>query len=188
MCRPKLIPLAPVMAIDKHCKMVNQQPESAAAGPLVAQAVERMAAAKIALALPPLVVLALYGLVQSARRGFQPSDHVLLMVGALLSIVAMIAYGMQAVSRVLERPSRWGGLVFAGSFVPLVFGGYVIVTRVLFLVRLGGTAGLASVLGNFGLIVLGVMCLRAQWKLTEVHLLAGEMAGVGRMGLDRGVR
>ncbi len=167
--------------------MVNQQPENGEAGPLVAKAVERMAAAQIAVGLPPLVVLALYGLVQSVRRGFQLSDHVLLMVGAVLSMVTMIAYGVQAVSRVLEKPSRWGGLIFAGSFVPLVFGGYVIVTRVLFLIRLGGTAGLGPVLGNFGLMVLAAMCLRAQWKLTEVHLLAKEMAGVGRMGLDRGV-
>ena len=87
----------------------------------------------------------------------------------------------------MDKPSRWGGLVFAGSFVPLVFGGYVVVTRVLFLIRVGGTEGLGPVLGSFGLMLLAAMSLRAQWKLIEVHLLAREMAGVGSMGLDRDV-
>ena len=166
--------------------MANQAPDDAQAGSLVAQAVERMAAAQIAVGLPPLAVLGLYGLVQSVRHGFQPSQHVVFLIGAVLSIAAMIAYGLQAVSRVLEKQSRWGGLVLAGSFVPVLFAGYVIVTRVLFLFRLGGTAGLGLVVGNLGLLALAAMCIRVQWKLTEVHLLAREMAGVERMGLERG--
>ena len=85
------------------------------------------AAAKIAVGLPPLVVLGLYGLVQSIRQGFQLSEHSVFMIGAVLSMVAMVAYGMQAVSSVLEKPSRWGRLIFAGSFVPLLFAGYVVV-------------------------------------------------------------
>ncbi len=152
----------------------------------MAQAVERMAAAKIAMGLPPLAVLGLYGLVQSVRYGFQPSEHLVFLIGAVLSMVAMVAYGLQAVSRVLEKQSRWGGLVFAGSFVPLLFAGYVIVTRVFFLFRIGGTAGLGPIVGNLGLLALAAMCVRAQWKLTEVHLLAREMAGVERMGVERG--
>ena len=166
--------------------MANQLPENGQAGSLVAQAVERMAAAKIAVGLPPLAVLGLYGLVQSVRHGFQPSEHVVFLVGAVLSMVAMVAYGLQAVSRVLEKPSRWGGLVFAGSFVPLLFAGYVIVTRALYLFRFGDTWGLGPVAGDLVLLALAAMCVRAQWKLTEVHLLAREMAGVGRMDLDRG--
>ncbi len=152
----------------------------------MAQAVERMAAAQIAVGLPPLAVLGLYGLVQSMRHGFQPSEQVVFLIGAVFSMVAMIAYGLQAVSRVLEKQGRWGGLVVAGSFVPLLFAGYVIVTRVFFLFRFGGTAGLGPVVGNLGLLALAAMCVRAHWKLTEVHLLAREMAGVERMGLERG--
>jgi hypothetical protein len=167
--------------------MANTKPEPGQAGALVAQAVERMAAAKIAVGLPPLVVLAVYGLVQSVRTGFQLYDHILLMVGAVLSMVAMVAYGMQAVTRVLEKPSPWGGLIFAGSFVPLLFGGYVIVSRLFDLILVGAAGGVGRIVGNFGLMLLAIMCLRAQWKLTEVHLLAREMAGVGRMGLDRDV-
>ncbi len=153
----------------------------------MAQAVERMAAAKIAVGLPPLGVLAVYGLVQSVRSGFQLPDHVMLMIGAVLSMVAMVAYGLQAVSNVLEKPNRWGGLTLAGSFVPILFGGYVIVSRIFNLVQIGAERGLGPILGNLGLMLLAVMFLRAQWKLMEVHLLAREMAGVARMGLDRDV-
>ena len=165
--------------------MANQIPEPGHPASLVAQAVERMAAAKLAVGLPPLAILGLYGLVQSVRHGFQPSEDVVFLIGAVLSMVAMVAYGLQAVSRVLEKPSRWGGLIFAGSFVPLLFAGYVIATRVLYLFRFGGTGGLGAVAGNVALMVLALMCARAQWKLVEVHLLAREMAGVGRIGLER---
>ena len=167
--------------------MANPIPEPPQTVALVAQAVERMAAAKIAVGLPPLVVLAVYGLVQSVRSGFQLPDHVVFMIGAVLSMVAMVAYGLQAVSNVLEKPNRWGGLIFAGSFVPVLFGGYVIASRILDLLRIGAAGGPGPVLGNLGLMVLAAMFLRAQWKLMEVHLLAREMAGVGKMGLDRDV-
>ena len=167
--------------------MANPVPAAGQPGPLVAQAVERMVAAKIAVGLRPLAVLGLYGLVQSLRHGLQPAEHVVMAVGAALSMAAMVFYGLQAVSTVLEKTSRWDGLVFLGSAVPLLFAGYVIATRVLDLWRLGGTTGLGPVLVNVALLVLAVMCLRAQWKLTEVHLLAREMAGLGRIGLDRGV-
>ncbi len=166
--------------------MVNPVPEDGEVGPLVAQAVERMAAAKIAVGLPPLAVLGLYGLVQSLRYGLQPVEYVVMAVGAVLSIAAMVFYGMQAVSVVLEKTSAWDGLVFVGSFMPVLFAGYIIVTRVLDLWQLGGTAGLGPVAVNVILIVLAVMCLRAQWKLTEVHLLAREMAGVGSVRPDQG--
>ena len=165
--------------------MANPIPEPAQGRALVAQAVERMAAAKIAVGLPPLVVLAVYGLVQSVRSGFQLPDHIVLMVGAVASMVAMVAYGLQAVSSVLEKPNRWGGLIFAGSFVPLLFGGYVIVSRLFYLLQIGTERGFGPVLGNLGLMLLALMFLRAQRKLMEVHLLAREMAGVGKMGLDR---
>ena len=165
--------------------MANPIPEPGQGGALVAQAVERMAAAKIAVGLPPLGVLAVYGLVQSVRSGFQLTDHIVLMIGAVVSMAAMVAYGLQAVSNVLEKPNRRGGLIFAGSLVPILFGGYVIVSRIFILLQIGAERGLGPVLGNLGLMLLAVMFLRAQWKLMEVHLLAREMAGVARIGLDR---
>ena len=138
-----------------------------------------MAAAKIAVGLPPLALLAIYGLVQTARYGLQPVEHVVMVIGAVLSMVAMIAYGLQAVSRVSQKPSQWSGLVFAGSFVPILFAAYVVVTRILHLWLPGSSPGLGPLFGDLGLMVLAAMSARAQWQLTQVHLLAREMAGVG---------
>ncbi len=167
-------------------RMGNQVPDQGEAGALVAQAVERMAAGKIAVGLPPLALVGIYGLVQTARYGLQPSEHLAMVIGAVLSMVAMIAYGMQAVSRVKGTRSRWGGLVFTGSFVPILFAGFVVVTRVLFLWQQGGTAGLGTLMGHIGLMLRAGAGARAQWKLNEVHLLAREMAGVAKLGLERG--
>ena len=167
--------------------MANPEPEAGEGGPLVAQAVERMAAAKIAVGLPPLAVLGVYGLVQSLRHGLQPAEYVVIAVGAVLSMAAMVAYGLQAVSRVLEKTSRWSDLILAGGLVPIMFAGYVIVTRALNLLPTGGTTGLGPIVVDLVLLVLAAMCGRAQWRLIEVHRLAREMAGVGSVGLDRGV-
>ena len=153
----------------------------------MAQAVERMVAAKIAIGLRPLAVLGLLGLVQFLRNGLQPDEHVVLMVGAVLSMVAMVGYGLQAVSMVLEKPSRWDAVVVAGSFVPLIFAGFVIMTSIRDLTRLGAESGLGPIVADIFLLVLAAMCLRAQWKLIEVHRLAREMAGVGNIGPGQGV-
>ena len=146
-----------------------------------------MAAAKIAIGLRPLAVLGLFGLVQFLLNGLRLGEHLVLMIGALLSMVAMVGYGLQAVSAVLEKTSRWDTMVVVGSCVPLIFAGFVIVTSVRDLIRLGASAGLGPVAANLLLLVLAAMCLRAQWKLIEVHRLAREMAGIGSIGSGQGM-
>lgn len=151
----------------------------------MAQAVERMVAAKLGVGLPPLALLGLYGLVQWVRNGLQPSESVVMLTGAVLSMVAMVAYGLLAVSMILEKSSRWDGLASAGGFVPFLFTGYVIVTRILYVLPTSEPTGLGPIAVNLILLVLAAMCGWAQWKLIEVHLLAREMVGVGGVGLDR---
>ena len=146
-----------------------------------------MAAAKIAIGLRPLAVLGLFGLVQFLLNGLRLGEHLGLMIGALLSMVAMVGYGLQAVSAVLEKTSRWDTMIVAGSLVPLIFAGFVILTSVRNLIRLGASAGLGPVAANLLLLVLAAMCLRAQWKLIEVHRLAREMAGIGSIGSGQGI-
>lgn len=167
--------------------MADPVPDPPQSGPLVAQAVERMAAAKIAVGIRPLAVLGLFGLVQFLRNGLRPDEHMVLMIGAVFSMIAMVGYGLQAVSTVLEKTSRWDTMVVAGSFVPLIFAGFVIVTSIRDLTRLGAESGLGPVVANLFLLVLAAMCLHAQWKLIEVHRLAREMAGVGGIGPDQGI-
>ena len=146
----------------------------------VAEAVERMAATAIGRGLPPLAILGGYGLVRGVLGGFRAADPWILILGALLSVGTMVAWARRAVPRVLEQPRWWGLLSSSGAFVPLLFVGYVIVTRLLGLVGVTQTGGDEAVLISAVLIALGGLCLRAQWKLTELHLLAGEMAGVAQ--------
>ncbi len=158
--------------------MENPASEKSSAGSEVAAAVERLAVARLGRALPPLAVLAAYGLIQSMRFGLGSADYLLVFVGALGSAGSMLAYGTEAVKRVMEKRSRWAGLISVGSFVPYLFGGYLIVTRGQQLVRTAGELGAGGLAVTLALILLAVLCIRAQWKLTEVHLLAREMAGL----------
>lgn len=115
------------------------------------------------------------------RFGLGGSDYLFLFVGALASAGSMLAYGTEAVNRVMERKSPWTGLISAGSFVPYLFGGYLIVTRGLLLVRTGDELGAGGLAMTSALILLAILCARAQWKLTEVHLLAREMTGLANV-------
>ena len=148
------------------------------AGSEVAAAVERLTVARIGRALPPLAVLAAYGLIQSMRFGLGSADYLLVFVGALVSAGSMLAYGTEAVQRVMDKRSPWADLISVGSFVPYLFGGYLIVTRGQQLVQTAGELGAGGLAATLALILLAVLCIRAQWKLTEVHLLAREMAGL----------
>ncbi len=151
------------------------------AGSEVARAVQRLAAARIGRALPPLVLLAVYGLVQSIRLGFTSSDHLVVLLGALASAGSMVVYGAEAVKRVMETRNPLAGLSYLGSFVPYLFGGYLVVTRGLQLVRTPGQLDTGGRLVAVALMLVGVLCIRAQWKLTEVHLLAREMTGLANI-------
>ncbi len=152
------------------------------AGAEVVRAVERLAAARIGRALPSLALLAVYGLVQSVRLGFGSADYMIVFLGALLSAAATVAYGTQAVKRVMETRSPWSGLIDVGSFVPYLFGGYVVVTRGLQLVRSPSQLSGGGLVVALALMLVAVVCIRAHWKLTEVHLLAREMAGLAKLG------
>ncbi len=162
--------------------MENSNPKLSPAGSEVALAVERLAAARIGRALPALALLAVYGLLQSIRFGFASADYVVVFVGALLSAGSMVAYGTEAVKSVMDEKSSWAGLIYAGSFVPYLFGGYLIITRGLELSRSFDPFDAGGLVVTLALMLVAVLFMRAHWKLTEVHLLAREMAGLANIG------
>ncbi len=148
----------------------------------VARAVERLAAARIGRALPSLALLAVYGLVQSVRFGFGSADYLVVFLGALLSAASMVAYGTEAVNRVIGTKRPWSGLIHRGSLVPYLFGGYLFVTRALQLMRPSDRLNLGDLVVTLALMLVAVFCIRSHWKLTEVHLLAREMSGLAKVG------
>ena len=161
--------------------MENLASEMGSAGSEVASAIEGLVAVRLGRALPPLAVVAAYGLIQSMRFGVGSADYLLVFVGALVSAGSMLAYGTEAVKRVMEKRSTWAGLISVGSFVPYLFGGYLIVTRGQQLVRTAGGLGAGGLAVTLAVILLAILCIRAQWKLAEVHRLAREMAGLANI-------
>jgi GGDEF domain-containing protein len=112
--------------------MANQVPEPGHPASLVAQAVERMAAAMLAEGLPPLAILGLYGLVQSVRQGFQPSEYVVFLIGAVtfevpvdtrreaLQVADIAMYAVKHAGKDGIRHAVWDGepVASAGNSVP----------------------------------------------------------------------
>jgi len=162
--------------------MDNEAPDMSSGVVEVAQAVERLAAVRIGRGLPFLAVIAVYGLTQTVRLGVDSGDYLVVLVGALLSAGCMVAYGAEAVRRVVDKVNPWSGAIYAGSFIPYLFGGYLIVTRALQLLRSSGQMSGGALLATLLLISAAAFSVRAQWKLTEVHLLAREMSGLVNLG------
>jgi len=142
----------------------------------VAWAVQRMAASGVRRAILPLGGLIAVGAVQIVRSGLEGPGGILLL-GGLSSGLVMLAYGVQSVRRVLGRPAgAWGPLFWVASWIPYMYGLYA-----LFLVGLRpfAVSGLAHpplviILALLNMLF-GALLIRAQWKLSEIHLLAKEM-------------
>lgn len=144
----------------------------------VARAVQRLAARSVRRAAVPLGGLFLAGVISAARSGVsRPS--MILVLGALASGMVMLAYGVQAVRRVLGRPpGAWGPLFWVASWIPYLYGMYVMFgVGLRRLASPGLELALPGMFVALGYSVLGALMLRAQWKLSEVHLLAQEMTG-----------
>ncbi len=144
----------------------------------VARAVQRLAGRAVRRAALPLGGLLVAGVVQGVGSGFSGA-RLLLMGGALASGLVMLIYGVQSVRRVLGRPAgAWGPIFWVGSWIPYLYGMYV-----LFGVGLrpfispGVDASSGDLLAAPLYAILGGMVIRAQWKLSEVHSLSQEMTG-----------
>ena len=161
--------------------MDHSAPNESAGAVEVARAVERLAAVRIGRGLPFVALIAVYGLTQGVRLGFLMEDYLVVLVGALLSAMCMVAYGTEAVGRVMDRENAWAGAIHVGGFVPYFFGGYLIVTRGLQVVSSSGQMSGGALLATLGLMLVAAFFIRAQWKLTEVHLLAREMSGLANL-------
>lgn len=144
----------------------------------VARAVQRLAARSVRRAAFPLGGLFLSGVFEAARNGVSRLS-VILVVGALASGLIMLSYGVQAVRRVLGRPpGAWGPIFWVASWVPYLYAMYVLFG--LGLRRLGSPGfdlAFSGTVAAMGYSILGALMLRAQWKLSEVHLLSQEMTG-----------
>jgi len=148
--------------------------------PLIGQAIENLAAARVGRALFPLGLLFLVGVgeMMAGVRGW------VLAGGAPLAAAAMLAHGMRVVQRSVGRPRRpWMILASVGGVVPLALGLYVFGWR--------GLRGLSTFAGPRGVVeglfftLVGLWVLRAWTKLLELASLADAMTNADGTGGDR---
>ena len=132
--------------------------------------------ARFARAFVPLTALPLVGIAGIIRP--VPSDSTLLVIGSIATSVAMLAYSVRAVQRVLGRAHRkWMGAALIGAGVPSVFALYVLAWQGL--KELFGGDVLSSARATL-LAVLGVWTLGIWMEIVEVEQLARVM----RMNVD----
>jgi hypothetical protein len=144
----------------------------------VARAVQRLAASAVRRAAVPLIALLGAGIAAWIKDG-RSASATLLISGSLASSFVMLAYAVQAVRRVLGRsPGAWAPLFWVASWIPYVFGVYVLFGMGLRpFTSSGFEASGMSLLAGVAYSVLGGLLIRAQWKLSDVHSLSLEMTG-----------
>ena len=136
-----------------------------------------MAASGIKRAALPLSALVVLGAVELFRIGVDGPGGPLLF-GGVSSALVMLAYGVQSVRRVLGRGAgAWGPLFWVASWIPYVYGLWALFFLGLRpLARSAFGNGVVPTVIALLFVVFGALLVRAQWKLSEIHLLSQEMA------------
>ena len=148
---------------------------AAAPRQVVGTAIQDLTASRLGRGFIPLALVGVGGLVQLVTAGFASSDGMGLVIGALATGAAMLAYGLRIVRNAFGRErNRWTSAAMLGSLVPPLFAVYLLGWRGLRgLVGGGGVGG--TVLAIL-FIATGVWVLRGWMKVVEVERLARVMA------------
>jgi hypothetical protein len=115
----------------------------------------------------------LIGAVGAWRHGVA-RDHVILLLGSLLSGVALLAYGLSTYG---ERGRRSWALALAsfGAFIPYLFGCYLVFYRGLWaLTRLRSGFSGSLLLRSAVFIVCGFVVVRSIYRLSELTRAVSE--------------
>jgi len=159
----------------------QQQERSVTPQQVVGVAVQKLAAARLGRGFVPLAILLPAGVAQMLRDGYATPSAMILVVGAPLVALAMLAYALRIVQRAFGRPARaWMSLAMVGSLLPPTFAVYVFAwpgLRMLF-----GGGGLSGFASAVLFTVLGAWVLRSWMKVVQVERLARVMS----MNLDDG--
>lgn len=147
---------------------------------VVGRAVQDLAARRLGRGFVPLGLLCLAGLTQLVLSGSDRSGAWILVLGAPMAGLAMLAYGVVAVQRAFGRSvNGWRRLAGSAGLVPSAFSLYVLAWCGLR--GLSGADG-ASVPVSAVLVVLGGWALLAWLRVFEVRRLAETMSQIGGGG------
>jgi len=130
-------------------------------------AIQNLMAARLGRAFVPLGVVFIVGLL---RVLLTPSADAWVPIGAVLSVLATLGYGLRVVQLALSRPSRaWMTLAQLGSLIPLGYALYLLGWEGLRLLSLSSLPQFANATLH---AVLGVWVLRSWMKVVEIERLA----------------
>jgi hypothetical protein len=130
-------------------------------------AIQNLMAARLGRAFVPLALAFVLGFV---RVLLSPPADVWVPIGAALSVLATLGYGLRVVQRALSRPSRaWMTLAQLGSLIPLGYALYLLGWEGLRLLSFSSLPQFAIATLH---TVLGVWVLRSWMKVVEIERLA----------------
>jgi uncharacterized membrane protein YuzA (DUF378 family) len=118
---------------------------------------------------PHLVVMG-FAVLQGIRYGFLQQDYLVLVIGALASMAAMVAYALVGLQRLLGKPkAAWMAAAAAGGFIPYLYCCYLVFYRGVWrLADLRFGFALTPLLSALAFIILGYVALKYFYLLTEL--------------------
>jgi len=149
----------------------------------VAFASQRQMADTIGRSSVPLLCVIGFAVVQGFRFGFLQRDYVVLLIGALVSMAAMVAYALVGLQRLLGKPKAlWMAVASAGGFIPYLYCCYLVFYRGVWrLASLRFGFALTPFLSAVAFAILGFVALKHFYLLTELS------KSVDRLTRDRGL-
>lgn len=124
----------------------------------------------------PLLMLAVYWLVQMIRTGISGNNYLLLLLGAVVSMAAIFGFIILLLVYKLENKKSYAASILAlGGIIPWLFGSY--------LVLIEGFWSLRALLDNFSFLIVfraiiyilvGYSLVYYFWKITEAEKLIGK--------------
>jgi hypothetical protein len=140
----------------------------------IGQAIQRITAARLGRGFLPLAALAMTGAVRLFAGEVAVREGWVLLLGAIATAAAMLAFGLRNVQLSFGRPFRpWMSAAMIGSIVPPLFTLYVFGWLGLREVAVGD--GAAMRLLGLGMVVVGLWALRSWMKVVEVQNLSRAM-------------
>lgn len=118
----------------------------------------------------PLLTIVGFAVVQGIRNGFMQRDYLVLVIGALVSMAAMVAYAIVGIRRLLGKPKApWMFLASAGGLIPYLYCCYLVFYRGIWrLADLRFGFALTPVLSGIAFALLGYLALKHFYLLTEL--------------------
>ena len=116
----------------------------------------------------PLIVIAVFAVVQLFRHGASGNDYLLLLIGSVVSAAGVVGYMITFLAFKKGQKSYVAMLLTAAGFIPYLFGSYLVFYRGLWqLKELLNGFSLGVILSSLFFIVVGWYAVKQLQELSE---------------------